>query len=55
MPTAPYERIIDPEWGKQVHVTLGEAEAAKAESDRRVQELVTKVPARRRSVSVLRS
>ena len=47
MTTAPDERITDPEWGKQVYATLEEAEAAKAESDRRVQEMLNKVPARR--------
>jgi len=55
MTTAPNERITDPEWGTQVYANEEQARAAKEESDRRVQELLNKVPARRRSVRVLRS
>ena len=52
MTTAWNERITDPEWGTQVYATLDEAEVAKAESDRRVQELLNRVPAPQTSEAV---
>jgi hypothetical protein len=52
MTAAANERITDPEWGMQVYATEEESKAAKEESDRRVQELLNRVPTPQASEAV---